>query len=98
MVLYDVKTATRLYVLDGHERPVTACSFSPDGRRFLSMSLDDECVLIWRLSTGLLDLLVPSAMARLAGTQTQAAADRVLHFHLGSAGTYADWSNLVQPT
>lgn len=98
VVLYDVKTATRLYVLDGHERPVTACSFSPDGRRFLSMSLDDECVLIWRLSTGLLDLLVPSAMARLAGTQTQAAADRVLHFHLGSAGTYADWSNLVQPT
>lgn len=98
VVLYDVKTATRLYVLDGHERPVTACSFSPDGRRFLSMSLDDECVLIWRLSTGLLDLLVPSAMARLAGTQTQAAADRVLHFHLGSAGTYADWPNLVQPT
>ncbi|WFC96898.1 hypothetical protein MBRA1_003562 [Malassezia brasiliensis] len=92
VVLYDVKTATRLYVLDGHERPVTACSFSPDGRRFLSMSLDDECVLIWRLSTGLLDLLVPSSMARLAGTQTQAAADRVLHFHLGSAAhmTLAD--------
>ena len=86
VVLYDLKTATRLYVLDGHKHPVTACSFSPDGRRFLSMSLADECVLIWRLSTGLMDFLVPSAMSRFAGTHGQAEADRVLHFHLGTAG------------
>lgn len=31
--MYDLKTATRLYVLDGHKHKVTACSFSPDGRR-----------------------------------------------------------------
>ncbi|WFD41478.1 hypothetical protein MPSI1_000107 [Malassezia psittaci] len=85
VVLYDLKTATRLYVLEGHKHPVTACSFSPDGRRFLSMSLDEECVLLWRLSTGLFDFLVPNAMSRLAGTHSQAEADRVLHFHLGSA-------------
>ncbi|WFC97398.1 hypothetical protein MYAM1_000110 [Malassezia yamatoensis] len=85
VVLYDLKTATRLYVLEGHKHSVTACSFSPDGRRFLSMSLDEECVLLWRLSTGLLDFLVPNAMSRLAGTHSQAEADRVLRFHLGSA-------------
>lgn len=32
-IMYDLKTATRLYVLDGHKHKVTACSFSPDGRR-----------------------------------------------------------------
>lgn len=95
VVLYDLKTATRLYVLDGHSHPVTACSFSPDGRRFLSMSLEDECVLIWRLSTGLMDMLVPSAMSRLTGAHSQASADRVLHFHLGATGTYVEAFDLL---
>ena len=29
--MYDLKTATRLYVLEGHKKRTTACSFSPDG-------------------------------------------------------------------
>ena len=74
---------------------MTACSFSPDGRRFLSMSLEDECVLIWRLSTGLMDMLVPNAMSRFTGAHSQASADRVLHFHLGATGTYVEAFDLL---
>jgi WD40 repeat protein len=32
-ILYDLKTATRVFVLEGHKHKITACSFSPDGRR-----------------------------------------------------------------
>ncbi|WFD30683.1 hypothetical protein MSPP1_001705 [Malassezia sp. CBS 17886] len=96
VVLYDLKTATRLYVLGGHAHPVTACSFSPDGRRFLSMSLADQCVLQWRLSTGLLDMFVPGTMSRLAGSHGQAAASRTIHFHLGSAAALRPADVLTQ--
>lgn len=77
VVMYDLKSATRLFVLDGHKRAVTACSFSPDGRRFLSMSLDEEVVLIWRLHAGVFDMFRRSD----ASSHTY----RAIHFHLGSA-------------
>lgn len=80
IIMYDVKTGTRLFVLNGHSRPVTACSFAPDGRRFLSMSLDEECVLIWRLNAGLMDMFVPRI-----GKHDDTSAYRSLQFHLGDA-------------
>ncbi|WFD27692.1 hypothetical protein MNAN1_002696 [Malassezia nana] len=80
VVLYDLKSATRLYVLDGHSSPVTACSFSPDGRRFLSLCLDEGVVLLWRLSAGFLDMLRPHLHAR-----GEASAYRSIPLHLGKA-------------
>lgn len=82
VVMYDLKTGTRYCVLSGHAKPVTACSFSPDGRRFLSMSLAEERVLIWHMGTGLLDI-IPSAMARVSGTQSDTGATKTIKFHLG---------------
>lgn len=79
VVLYDLKTATRLYVLDGHTAPVTACSFSPDGRRFLSLCLGEHLVLLWRLSAGFVDMLRPR---RAKG---EASAYRSIPLHLGDA-------------
>ncbi|PKI84489.1 hypothetical protein MVES1_001576 [Malassezia vespertilionis] len=96
VVLYDLKTATRLYILGGHSTPVTACSFSPDGRRLLSMSLESEVVLIWRLSTGFLDIFVPGAISRLARSHDPAEADRAVHFHLGDAALLAPAQTLTQ--
>lgn len=80
VVLYDLKSATRLYVLDGHSSPVTACSFSPDGRRFLSLCLDEGLVLLWRLSAGFFDMLRPHLHA-----QGEASAYRSIPLHLGKA-------------
>lgn len=78
IVMYDLKSATRLYVLDGHTRGVTACSFSPDGRHILSLSLDEEVVLLWRLSTGF--------MGMLRRSQTpDSTAYRAIQVHLGAA-------------
>lgn len=82
VVLYDLKSGTRYCVLSGHAKGVTACSFSPDGRRFLSMSLEEERVLIWNIGTGLLNML-PNAVARVAGGGNDNAAHKAIKFHLG---------------
>jgi len=52
VVMYDLKTATRLYVLEGHRQQLAGCSFSPDGRRLVTMSLADRHVLVWKVGTG----------------------------------------------
>lgn len=77
IVMYDLKSGTRMYVLEGHKRAVTACTFSPDGRRFLSMSLDEQVVLLWRLHGGLMDMFRPTS----ATTHTY----RTIELHLGAA-------------
>jgi len=54
VVMYDLKTAIRLYVLEGHKKPIAACSFSPDGRRLITISLKESLVLVGRLALALL--------------------------------------------
>ena len=49
VVMYDLKTATRLYVLEGHKKRTAACSFSPDGRRLVTVSLEESTVLVWKV-------------------------------------------------
>ena len=51
IVIYDLKTATRWQVLEGHTRQVTAISFSSDGRLIASFSLEENCVKFWQTST-----------------------------------------------
>ncbi|KAI9435906.1 hypothetical protein F5148DRAFT_30594 [Russula earlei] len=46
IVMYDLKTATRLYVLECHKQVLVACSFSPDGRRLVTVSLEEGAVLV----------------------------------------------------
>ncbi|KAJ7276394.1 hypothetical protein B0H12DRAFT_1199167 [Mycena haematopus] len=48
IVMYDLKTSIRLYVLEGHKKQISACSFSPDGRRLVTMSLEESVVLVWK--------------------------------------------------
>ncbi len=51
-VLYDLKTATRLYVLEGHKKRLAACSFSPDGRRLVTLSLEESVGMYVSAPTG----------------------------------------------
>ncbi|KAI9328858.1 hypothetical protein BDR26DRAFT_939723 [Obelidium mucronatum] len=57
-IVYDLKTATKGQVLEGHLKPVTAVAFSPDGKMSVTFSFEENCVRFWQLSSGFLNSLV----------------------------------------
>ena len=50
---YDLKTASRLYVLEPHHAPVSSVTFSPDGRRVVTVSLEESAVTVWKVGSSL---------------------------------------------
>jgi WD repeat-containing protein 7 len=64
VVMYDLKTATRLYVLEGHKKRTTACNFSPDGRRLVTLSLEECTVLVWKVGSSFTSFFMPGAPPR----------------------------------
>lgn len=64
LIMYDLKTAIRLYVLEGHKKNVTACSFSPDGRRLVTLSLEESVVLVWKVGSSFASFFNPGAPPR----------------------------------
>ncbi|KAF7355313.1 WD-REPEATS-REGION domain-containing protein [Mycena sanguinolenta] len=64
IVMYDLKTAIRLYVLEGHKKQISACSFSPDGRRLVTTSLEESVVLVWKVGSSLSSFFNPGAPPR----------------------------------
>ena len=71
VIMYDLKTATRLYVLEGHRRRTDAVSFSPDGRRLVTMSLEEGRVLVWKTSSGFSSFFSPGQMPRQGATDAK---------------------------
>ncbi|WVQ79391.1 hypothetical protein IAT38_001488 [Cryptococcus sp. DSM 104549] len=53
VIMYDLKTASRLYVLEPHKHPVSAVTFSPDGRRLITVSLEEGSVTVWKVGSSL---------------------------------------------
>lgn len=53
VIMYDLKSASRLYVLEAHKGPVSAVAFSPDGRRLVTVSLVDHTVTVWKVGSSL---------------------------------------------
>ncbi|ORY76900.1 hypothetical protein BCR35DRAFT_280286 [Leucosporidium creatinivorum] len=81
-IIYDLKTATRLYVLEGHTRPVTALSWSPDGHRLVSVSLEESKAVVWKVGLGILSMFMPGAPPRQgSGAATQPF--KTFEFHVG---------------
>jgi len=64
IVMYDLKTATRLFVLEGHKKRITSCSFSPDGRRLVTLSLEENVVLVWKVGSSFASFFNPGAPPR----------------------------------
>ncbi|TDL19727.1 hypothetical protein BD410DRAFT_773671 [Rickenella mellea] len=64
VIMYDLKTATRLYVLDGHRKRLAAISFSPDGRRLVTLSLEECVVLVWKVGSSISSFFHPGAPPR----------------------------------
>ena len=80
MIVYDLKTATRLYVLEGHKRRLAAISFSPDGRRLVTASLDESVVMVWKVGSSISSFFRPGAPP--GGSE----AFKVLPFNVGDEG------------
>ena len=87
VVMYDLKTATRLYVLEGHKKRTTACSFSPDGRRLVTVSLEESDVLVWKVGSSFTSFFLPGAPPRQghAGSEPY----KTLSFNIGEAGRHS---------
>ncbi|KAI5123100.1 hypothetical protein M0805_001456 [Coniferiporia weirii] len=64
VVMYDLKTATRLYVLEGHRKQLAGISFSPDGRRMVTLSVEESAVLVWKVGTSFTSFFNPGAPPR----------------------------------
>ena len=84
VILYDLKTATRLYVLEGHKRRVTACSFSPDGRRLATTSLEESVVMVWKVGTSFTSFFYPGAPPRQGHSGSEPF--KTLSFNVGNEG------------
>ncbi|KIJ60314.1 hypothetical protein HYDPIDRAFT_177510 [Hydnomerulius pinastri MD-312] len=63
-IMYDLKTATQLFVLEGHKKRPAACSFSPDGRRLVTVSLEEGVVLVWKVGSSFTSFFNPGAPPR----------------------------------
>lgn len=84
IVMYDLKTATRLYVLEQHKKSVAACSFSPDGRRLVSLSLEEGLVLVWKVGSSFTSFFNPGAPPRQGHGGSQPF--KTINFNVGDAG------------
>ncbi|KAH7099446.1 hypothetical protein BKA62DRAFT_750558 [Auriculariales sp. MPI-PUGE-AT-0066] len=101
VIMYDLKTATRLYVLDGHKKRMTALSFSPDGRRLATVSLEESTVLIWKVGTSFSSFFNPGAPPRQGSSGS--APFKTYPFNVGDEGRMTiastlDWVNFEWPT
>ncbi|OZJ06908.1 hypothetical protein BZG36_00016 [Bifiguratus adelaidae] len=63
IVIYDLRTAMRSMVLEGHVKAVTAVSFSPGGKLLVSCSLADNTVRVWHPSPGILGLFAGQSLS-----------------------------------
>jgi len=82
--MFDLKTATRLYVLEGHKQRLAACSFSPDGRRLITVSLDENAVLVWKVGSSFSSFFNPGAPPRQGHGDGEPY--KTWEFNVGDAG------------
>ncbi|EAU86217.2 hypothetical protein CC1G_03428 [Coprinopsis cinerea okayama7 len=94
VVMYDLKTAIRLYVLEGHRQPLTALNFSPDGRRLVTVSLTDQHVLVWKVGTGFSSFFAPGLPPRQGHGGSEPF--KKLPFNIGLEGDVSG-SNVLDP-
>ncbi|KAJ3216157.1 hypothetical protein HDU67_009884 [Dinochytrium kinnereticum] len=70
VVVYDLKTATRIQILEGHQKPVAAVAFSADGRLIATFSLEENSVRLWQTSASFFNSLVGALSGNSNNTVT----------------------------
>ena len=48
IIIYDLRTATKWRLLEGHQGIISALAFAPDGSSLASYSLEEKCVKTWQ--------------------------------------------------
>lgn len=99
VIIYDLKTATRLFVLEGHRKRLSGISFSPDGRRLVTLSLEESVVLVWKVGSSFASFFMPGAPPRQGGSgRGQHDPYKTLGFNVGkdASMTVADTLALVR--
>lgn len=86
VIMYDLKTATQLYVLEGHKKRPAACTFSPDGRRLVTVSLEEGVVLVWKVGSSFTSFFNPGAPPRQGHSGSQPY--KTLSFNVGDEGLF----------
>ncbi|CAG8592588.1 8778_t:CDS:10 [Ambispora gerdemannii] len=82
-IIYDLRTATRWHVLEGHTKSVTAISFSGDGKVIVSCSLDERTVRVWNTSSGLLGMLSRDSKPFVSTLSSSIKPSRTFGFNIG---------------
>ena len=86
--MYDLKTATRLYVLEGHRKRLTGISFSPDGRRIVTLSVEERALLVWKVGSSFTSFFHPGAPPRQGRSGSEPY--KTLSFVLQDNGMYCE--------
>lgn len=84
VIMYDLKTAIRLFVLEGHKKPITALSFSPDGRRLVTLSMEENAALVWKVGASFMSFFTPGAPPRQGNSGGHPF--KTFGFNIGSEG------------
>ncbi|KAF9112405.1 hypothetical protein BGX27_003447 [Mortierella sp. AM989] len=58
IIVYDLQTATRWQILEGHRKAVSAVSFSRDGKTIVSCSIKEGTVRFWHPNPGFFGMLM----------------------------------------
>jgi WD40 repeat protein len=93
IVMYDLKTATRLYVLECHQQGLAACSFSPDGHRLVTVSLEEGAVFVWKVGSSFVSFFNPGAPPRQGHGRSEPF--KSLNFNVGDAGELFSLLHLI---
>ncbi|CAE6464175.1 unnamed protein product [Rhizoctonia solani] len=101
VIVYDLKTATRLYVLEGHSRRLTVLSFSPDGRRLATASLEESVVMVWKVGASFTSWFAPGVPPRQGHGHGEPF--KRLDFNVGdeahmTIAATLEWVNFTWPT
>jgi len=75
-IIYDLRTATRCLVLEGHTRSVIALAFSPDAKWVITCSLQDATVFIWHANPGIFGMLANSLSSVTGGSSKKQSERR----------------------
>lgn len=74
IIMYDLKTSTRLYVIEAHYSSLSGLSFSQDGRRLVSVCLNDNKVKVWKTGVGFSSFLSFGGAPRQGGLLSVASS------------------------
>lgn len=88
--VWDRRTGEHLAILSGHTGPVTDLTFTPDGRKLVTASVDGTA-RVWNPRTGALEIVLPTPDTDpVSGVELAAGGSRLLT--LGYDGVIRAWT------